>query len=102
MFVLGNFLIALGQVLGIVLNLYKWVIIIRALISWVNPDPRNPIVVFLHRATDPLLKPIERRLPPMSGIDFSPLILLLIVIFLEIFIPGTLIQIGMRFKGVGG
>ena len=79
MFVAGNFLTALASVLHMVLQVYIWVVIVRALISWVNPDPWNPIVQTLNRLTDPLLEPIRRWMFRMMGyrgigIDISPLI----------------------------
>lgn len=94
MFVLGNLFIAIAQVLNIALTIYLWIVIIRALISWVNPDPYNPIVQFLHRVTEPALRPIQRLVPPAGGIDFSPLILILAIYFLQIFLVNSLIQLG--------
>ena len=94
MLVIGNLFIAIGQVLGMVLTLYLWVVIVRALISWVNPDPYNPIVQFLHRITDPVLLPIQRAIPPFGGMDLSPLILILGIYFLQSFLVNTLIQLG--------
>ena len=67
MFILGNLLAALASVIGLVLNLYMWIIIARAVISWVNPDPNNPIVRFLYSITDPVLLAIRRRLPLSFG-----------------------------------
>jgi YggT family protein len=91
MFVLGNLLSALASVIGLVLNLYLWIIIIRALISWVNPDPYNPIVRFLYGITDPVLLAIRRRLPLyFGGIDFSPIIVILAIIFLQRFFVTSL------------
>ena len=103
MFVAGNFLTALASVLHMLLQAYIWVVIIRALISWVNPDPWNPIVQTLNRLTDPLLEPIRRKLFRMMGyggigIDLSPLILIAAVYFLDFFLTGTLIEIGMRMR----
>ena len=82
MFILGNLLSATAQVLSIVLKLYMWIIIIRALLSWVNPDPYNPIVQFLYSITEPVLYRV-RQLIPMSGmgIDFAPIVVLLAIIF---------------------
>ena len=94
MFVLSNFLVAIAKILDIALSLYMWIIIGRAVISWVNPDPYNPIVRFLHSATEPVLSPIRRRLPLFfSGIDFSPILVILAIIFLQSFLVQTLIQI---------
>jgi YggT family protein len=91
MFVFGNLLTAVARLLDFVLWAYIWVIIARALISWVNPDPWNPIVQFLHRATEPVLAPIRRRLP-MAGIDFSPMVAILAIYFLQWFLVPTLYQ----------
>ena len=91
MFVLGNLLVALASVIGIVLNLYMWIIIARAVISWVNPDPYNPIVRFLYSITDPVLLAIRRRLPlSFGGIDFSPIVVILVIIFLQRFLVASL------------
>jgi YggT family protein len=95
----GNLLIAIGNVLDILLNLYMWVIIIAALISWVSPDPYNPIVRFLYSITEPVLRPIRRKLGTFGGIDFSPLIVIVIIIFLRSFIVKTLIEYGYKLKG---
>jgi YggT family protein len=99
MFVVGNLFIAIGEVLNILLNLYMWVIIIAALISWVNPDPYNPIVRFLYGVTEPVLRPIRRRLGIFGGIDFSPFVAILIIIFLKYFLVGSLIELGYKMKG---
>ena len=92
MFVIGNLLEAIAVVLDYVLMAYIWVIIARALVSWVSPDPFNPIVRFLHRATEPVLRPIRRRLPDMP-IDFSPMIVIIAIVFLRSFLVKTLYQI---------
>jgi YggT family protein len=97
MFVLGNFIVALAKVIDIVLTLYMWVIIFRALISWVNPDPYNQIVIFLYRVTEPVLRPIRRKLPMNNiGIDFSPIIVILVIVFLQYFLVETIIQLAHR------
>ena len=82
MYVLGNFVGAVAQVLDVILSIYMWLIIISALISWVNPDPYNPIVRFLYSVTEPVLGFVRRTLPlPRMGIDLSPLIVLLVIVF---------------------
>ncbi len=103
MFVAGNFLTALASVLHMLLQAYIWVVIVRALISWVNPDPWNPIVQMLNRLTDPLLEPIRRRMFRMMGyggmgIDISPLILIAGIYFLDFFLVETLNDIGRRLR----
>jgi YggT family protein len=79
--------------LGWLLGLYSWVIIAAALITWVSPDPRNPIVMFLRQVTEPVLGPVRRLLPPWKtgGLDFSPLIVILAIQFVErVILPGLL------------
>jgi YggT family protein len=96
MFIVGNFLHAIALVLDFILNFYMWVVIIAALVSWVNPDPYNPIVRFLYAATEPVLRPIRRRLPVMGGIDFSPLIVIAAIYFLRYFLVATLSDLAIR------
>lgn len=98
MFLLGYFLEALARVLDLGLSLYTWILIISALLSWVQPDPFNPIVRFLHQVTEPLLERIRRRLPWIAGgIDFSPLVAILILVFLQEFLVRSLQALGARF-----
>ena len=97
MFVIGNFLSAVARIIDIGLSLYMWVIIGRAVISWVNPDPYNPIVRFLNSITEPVLYPIRRRLPVhLGGIDFSPVIVILGIIFVQSFLVQSLLQLAAR------
>ena len=96
MFVAGNILQGLAYVLDTVLFLYMWIIIIRALISWVNPDPWNPIVQFLARATDPVLIVIRRRVGLLGGIDVSPILAILLIMFLQYAVVQTIRDIGFR------
>jgi len=98
-FVFANLLNALAIILSWALTIYMWIIIIRALISWVNPDPYNPIVQFLYNVTEPVLYPIRKRLPYMGGIDLSPLIVLLIIIFLQSFLVATIRDMAIRMSG---
>lgn len=97
MFILGNLIMAVAQVLGMALTVVWWMILIRALVSWVNPDPFNPIVQVLHRITEPILEPIRRLLPPMA-IDISPIIAFLFIVFLRTFLVQTLVEVGFRLK----
>jgi YggT family protein len=99
MFVIGNLIIAIAQVFNIALTIYLWIVVIRAFISWVSPDPYNPVVQFLYKATDPVLGPIARALPPMGGMDLSPIVLILIIYFLQWFVVKTLIQLGLTLHG---
>jgi YggT family protein len=99
MFVFGNVILGIARVLGVALNIYMWVIIIRALLSWVNPDPYNPIVQFLTRVTEPVLRPLRKLVPTYRlGIDLSPLIAILIIYFLEIAVVDTLVRIGYSMR----
>ena len=82
MFILRNLLFASANLLDMALTLYTFMIVARALISWVNPDPRNPIVQFLYRPTEPVLAPVRRRLP-MPGIDLSPIVVIFAIMFLQ-------------------
>jgi YggT family protein len=73
------------------LNIYSWIIIAAALISWVSPDPYNPVVRFLRQVTEPVLTPVRRMLPPWKtgGLDLSPLIVLIAIQFVErVVLPG--------------
>jgi YggT family protein len=96
MLVLGNLFIAVATVIDYVLVFYMFITIARAVLSWVSPDPYNPIVRFIHNVTEPVLYQIRKRVPIMfGGIDFSPIIVLLIIIFLRIFVVESL-------KGLAG
>ena len=98
MFVLGNFIIAIARIISAILTILTWIIIIRALISWVSPDPYNQIVQFLYRVTEPILMPIRRILPAMGGFDLSPIVALVGIMFIRSFLVRTLIEFGMRLK----
>ena len=91
MYIIGNLLGATAKILDIALGIYMLIIIIRALLSWVNPDPNNPIVQFLYSITEPVMNKV-RQLLPMSGIgiDFSPIIVILGIIFLQEFVVKSL------------
>ncbi len=97
MFVIGNFLGAVAKIIDIALTLYMWIIIARAVISWVNPDPFNPIVRFLTNVTEPVLYQIRRRLPlNFGGIDFTPILVILAIIFIQSFLVTSLAQMAAR------
>ena len=89
MFIIANLIDAIAGVIDIALSAYMWIIIARAVLSCVSADPSNPIVQFLHRATEPVLRPIRRRLPDMP-LDFSPMIVLIVIYFLQQFLVRTL------------
>jgi YggT family protein len=94
MFLFGNFFSAVAVVTDAILQAYMWIIIVSALISWVNPDPYNPVVRFLHAATEPVLRPIRRKLGIYGGFDFSPMIVILAIYFLRAFLVASLFDMG--------
>lgn len=97
MFILSNFLVAIGKILDIGLSLYMWIIVARAVISWVNPDPFNPIVRFLNAVTEPVLYQVRRRIPLFfGGIDFTPILIILVIYFLKSFLVKSLIEVAAR------
>lgn len=99
MYVLAQFLKATATVLEMALNLYMWIVIIRALLSWVNPDPNNPIVRFLHQVTDPLMNKIRKWIPMTGiGIDFSPIIIIFGIFFLQIAVVQSLAQFAQQLN----
>ncbi len=102
MFVFGNFLNAFAQILSMALTLYMWLIIIRALLSWVNPDPYNPIVRFLYQATEPVLFRARRLLPALGGMDISPIVVIFAIYFLKFFVVTTLLQVAAKLTVGGG
>ncbi|MDE2028657.1 MAG: YggT family protein [Candidatus Omnitrophica bacterium] len=97
MFVLGNFIDGLAYVINIVLNVMMVLIFVRAIISWFNPDPFNPIYQFLQRTTEPVLEPIRRLLPAMP-IDISPIIAFFVIRFLQIFLVSSLYGLAYRLQ----
>jgi YggT family protein len=98
MFVFSNLIVALAYILSLALNVYMWLIIARALVSWVNPDPYNPIVRFLYNVTEPVMGWVRRRVPLIfGGLDLSPILIILVIIFLDKFLVSTLYQLAARF-----
>ena len=95
MFILANFIGALASIVSIFLTIMYWLILIRALISWVNPDPLNPLVQFLMRTTEPVLEPVRRLLPPLP-LDISPIIVFFIILFLQRFLVSSLYDLAVR------
>ncbi|AOY60074.1 MULTISPECIES: YggT family protein [Desulfococcus] len=95
MFILGNFIIALATVVDYILVLYMWIVIARAVLSWVNPDPYNAIVRIIYNLTEPVLYQIRNRLPvTFGGIDLSPIVIFLVIIFLQKFVVTSLFVLG--------
>ena len=103
MFVLRNFTLALSGVLDSLLSIYFWVLLIAVLLTWVNPDPRNPIVRFLRSATEPVLWQVRRWIPfvVVGNLDLSPLVVMLAIQFLRVFLVRTLQELSFRLAMVG-
>ncbi len=95
----GAFATAVLQVIFAILSVIKWLVIIAAVISWVSPDPRNPIVQFLYRTTEPILRPFRRLLPPArtGGIDLSPILVILLILFVEVFLRKLFLTSAIAF-----
>jgi YggT family protein len=98
MVVLREMILAIAQVVDLAFSIYIFIVIARALVSWVSPDPYNPIVRFLHSATDPVLSRIQRLVPlQFGGIDFSPVVLLIALAFVERIVKALLIYLAYSF-----
>jgi len=99
MFIIANLIIALAQILDYVLWAYIWILIGRVVISYVNADPNNPLVRFLHNATDPVLDRVREKLPVTTlGFDLSPVVVWLAVIFLQHFLVRTLFDLAHALR----
>jgi YggT family protein len=99
MFVLSNLLIAVAKILDVALSIYMWIIVARAVISWVNADPYNQIVQFIYRITEPVLARVRRWMPfRNTGIDFSPMIVILVILFLQTFLVRSLLEMASYFR----
>ncbi len=97
MFALRHLLEALAYILDLGLTIYMWLIIARALLSWVNPDPFNPIVRFLYNVTEPVMGWVRRRVPIVfGGLDLSPILVLLAIVFLQKFLVASLLDLAYR------
>ena len=100
MFLLSNLLEAVSKILDIVLSIYMWIVVISALLSWVNPDPHNPIVRFLRNLTEPVYRKIRKFIPTyFGGMDIAPLIVILVIIFLQNFLVKSLYELAYKLKG---
>ncbi|MGH7787715.1 MAG: YggT family protein [Candidatus Binatia bacterium] len=96
MFLFANLFVALASAVDIILTFYLYLVLARVIISWVNADPRNAIVRFIYSATEPLLYRVRRVVPPMGGLDLSPLVLSAAIYFLNIFLVRTLVDLAQR------
>lgn len=99
MFIISNFLTAIAKVLNMVLSIYMFLIIVRAIASWFTMDPYNPIYQFLIRITEPVLGRIRRILPMTAGmVDLSPIVAILIIIFLQSFLVQSLFGLAATIR----
>jgi YggT family protein len=99
MFLAGNLVLAVASLVHLVLQAYFWIIIARAILSWVSPDPFNPIVRFLYRVTEPILRPVRRRLPTSQmGLDLSPMVVILAIYFLDSFLVDSLRDLALSLR----
>ncbi len=99
MFVFSNLLTAIAKILDVVLVIFMWIVIARAILSWVNPDPYNPIVRFIHNITEPILYQVRKRIPlNFGGMDFSPILVILAVIFLQRFVVQSLFELALTLR----
>ena len=95
--VLSTFIQALAQILSMVINIYIWVVIIAALISWVRPDPYNPIVQILYKLTEPLYAKIRRVIPTIiGGLDLTPILVILALKFIDLFVVQLLFSLASQ------
>ena len=98
MILVANLMYALGHILSMILTLYMWIFVARAILSWVSPDPRNPIVNFINRVTDPILWRVRSKVPPMGMLDLSVMVVILGLIFLDLAIAGSLVDYSIKLK----
>ncbi len=93
MFLIRNLLSTFATILDMLLGFYMLLVFGRVIISWVSADPYNPIVQFLYQATEPVLRPLRLRLGLYGGVDFSPMILLLVIVFLRGFVVTSILDL---------
>lgn len=98
MILLAHILSGIGQALHMLLWYFIIVVMIRAIISWVNPDPMNPFVRFLAASTDPIITPLRRYMPNLGPIDIAPLVVFFILIFLDEALVGSLIDYALKLR----
>lgn len=98
MFILENLVYSVAHLVEALLTILYWLVIVRALISWVDPDPFNPIVQFLYKTTDPILAPIRKFLPTLGPFDLSPIIAFFVLYFLKLFLVSSLVGLATRLR----
>jgi YggT family protein len=99
MFILGNFLHGLAYVVNMILEIYLWVVIIRTVLSWIRPNPYNPLVRIIYGIVDPVTYRISRIMPTRIGMfDVAPFLVIIIIIFLQKFVVNSILDLGMRLR----
>lgn len=98
MIALGNLMQALADVVHSVIFIFYWLLFAQVILSWVSPDPRNPIVSFIYQATEPILRKVRSKIPPFGMIDVSPIIVFLFLYFIDSFLVNSLKDYGAQFK----
>lgn len=101
MILLGNLMIAIAGILSTIITIFYILIIAAVVLSWVSPDPRNPIVQFIYSATEPLFARVRSWLPPLGILDLSPIVVLLALFFVDKFIVASLADYGALWKSSG-
>ncbi|MFH1860689.1 MAG: YggT family protein [bacterium] len=96
MFVFGELLSSLAMLMSMIFKMVYFVLVVRMLLSWVNPDPYNQMVQAIYRITEPILAPFRRIIPPMGMIDISPIVVFLLLSFIEKLVVGILLQLSSR------
>jgi YggT family protein len=97
MYIFGYFLQAVAGVLGLLIQLAIFAVVARAVLSWVSPDPYNPIVKLIHQVTEPMLRPFYRWVPPFYGVDWTPIVLLIVLYFIDAFVVQSLARFARGF-----
>ncbi|MDQ6978744.1 MAG: YggT family protein [Mariprofundaceae bacterium] len=93
----GYFLQAVAGVFGLLIQIAIFAVVARAILSWVSPDPYNPIVKLIYQITDPMLRPFYRWVPPFYGIDWTPIVLLMVLYFVDAFVVQSLARFSHNF-----
>lgn len=97
MIALGNFMQAIAGVLHSVIFIFYWLLLAQVILSWVSPDPRNPIVSFIYQVTEPILRKVRAKVPPVGMLDISPIVVFLFLYFIDSFLVNSLRDYGAQF-----
>jgi len=102
MILFANFLLGVSRILHIILMVSVWALVIRAVLSWVHIPSLYSFHVILYRLTEPVLRPVRRFVPPgkLGGVDVSPLIVVLAILFVDVFLVNSLALYARRLLSV--